>query len=143
MPDSAPNYISSAGYAFFDACETGKGWDACKQFCHEGASFSCQSGVLAEVTELSAYCEWMKGMFGPMPDANYEMTAFATDMARETVIASAVFKGTHTGEGGPVPATGKAAASDYAYVIQFKDDKISHMTKIWNDGFALGQLGWV
>ncbi|MDM8555884.1 hypothetical protein QUF75_14220 [Desulfococcaceae bacterium HSG7] len=23
---------------FFDACETGKGWDACKAFCHSDAT---------------------------------------------------------------------------------------------------------
>jgi hypothetical protein len=32
---------------------------------------------------------------------------------------------------------------DYVYVMQFKGDKISHMTKIWNDGLALKQVGWV
>jgi hypothetical protein len=28
------------------------------------------------------------------------------------------------------------------YVMQFDGDKIRHMTKIWNDGFSLKQLGW-
>jgi hypothetical protein len=27
-------------------------------------------------------------------------------------------------------------------VMQFTDDKISHMTKIWHSGMALKQLGW-
>jgi hypothetical protein len=53
-----------------------------------------------------------------------------------------VFRGTHTGEGGPVPATGKTAEADYVYVIDFDGDKIRHMTKIWNDGITLRQLGW-
>jgi hypothetical protein len=26
--------------------------------------------------------------------------------------------------------------------MQFDGDKIRHMTKIWNDGFSLKQLGW-
>ena len=55
---------------------------------------------------------------------------------------AAVFKGTHTGEGGPVPPTGKAAASDYVYVFDFDGEKIRHMTKIWNDLPALQDLGW-
>jgi len=29
------------------------------------------------------------------------------------------------------------------YVMQFDGDKIHHMTKIWNDGYSLKQLGWV
>jgi hypothetical protein len=28
------------------------------------------------------------------------------------------------------------------YVMEFADGKIRHMTKIWNDGFSLKQLGW-
>jgi len=27
-------------------------------------------------------------------------------------------------------------------VMQFEGDKISHMTKIWNAGMALRELGW-
>jgi hypothetical protein len=39
--------------AFFEACETGGGWAACSQYCHDGATFSCQSDALAEVTTLA------------------------------------------------------------------------------------------
>jgi ketosteroid isomerase-like protein len=41
-----------------------------------------------------------------------------------------------------VAPTGKSVVSDYAYVMHFDGDKISHMTKIWNDAHALHQLGW-
>ena len=37
------------------------------------------------------------------PDGRYDMKAFATDEARATVLGFAVFHGTHTAEGGPVP----------------------------------------
>src|SRR5258707_12778309 len=47
-----------------------------------------------------------------------------------------------TGEGGPVPPTGKSAEADYVYVMDFDGDKIRHMTKIWNDGLTMRQLGW-
>jgi ketosteroid isomerase-like protein len=78
-----------------------------------------------------------------LTDGTYELTAFAEDAARGTVVASAVFTGTHNGADGPVPATGRSARSDYAYVMKFVDGKVSHMTKIWNDGWALKQLGWM
>jgi predicted ester cyclase len=84
----------------------------------------------------------MKGLFTPAPDGRYEVKSFAVDDARKNVIAYGVFRGTHTGEGGPVPATGKAVAADYVYVMDFDGDKIRHMTKIWNDGHSLRQLGW-
>ena len=35
------------------------------------------------------------------------------------------------------------AETDYVYVMDFEDGRIRHMTKIWNDGFALKQLGWM
>lgn len=72
-----------------------------------------------------------------MPDARYELKSFATDSARNNVAAYAVFHGTHTGQGGPVPPTGRQMSTDYVYVMQFDGDKIAHMTKIWNAGLAL------
>lgn len=128
--------------AFFEACETGKGWDGCKAWCEEDAGFSCQADALSGTTTLAAYAEWMKGLLTPVPDGRYVLKAFAADEARGTVVAAAEFHGTQTGAGGPVPPTGKAVVSDYAYVIKFHGDKISHMTKIWNDVHALRGLGW-
>jgi len=128
--------------SFFQACETGQGWDTCAQFCNDSATFACQADALAETTTLAAYCEWMKGLLTPIPDGRYVLTGFAMDEARNTAIATAEFHGTQTGEGGPVPPTGKSVVSDYAYVMQFDGDKISHMTKIWNDAQAIRALGW-
>jgi hypothetical protein len=51
--------------------------------------------------------------------------------------------GTHTGQGGPVPPTGKSVRTDYVYVMFFEGDKIRHMQKIWHAGLALQELGWV
>jgi predicted ester cyclase len=127
---------------FFDACETGKGWEGCKQYCHPGATFSAQSGALAGVKTLEDYANWMKGLFTPIPDARYELRAFAVDEGRHAAIGYAVFRGTHTGEGGPVPPTGKAVEADYVYVMAFDGDRIRHLTKIWHDGISLTQLGW-
>ena len=84
----------------------------------------------------------MKGLLGPVPDGNYELRSFAVDEERGNVSAFAVFRGTHTGEGGPVPPTGKSVEADYVYVMEFDGGMIRHMTKIWNDGVILQQLGW-
>ncbi|HKR69352.1 MAG TPA: ester cyclase, partial [Streptosporangiaceae bacterium] len=61
---------------------------------------------------------------------------------RNNVCACAVFSGTHTGAGGPVPPTGKSISTDYVYLMEFENGKISHMTKVWNAGWALKELGW-
>jgi predicted ester cyclase len=127
---------------FFDACETGKGWDGCNEYCHPNATFSAQVGVLAEISTLDAYTEWMKGLLTPVPDGHYELRFFAEDEQRDCVAAYAVFHGTHTGPGGPVDPTGKAVAADYVYAMKFEDGRIRHMTKIWNDTISFQQLGW-
>ena len=127
---------------FFEACETGQGWDVCKAFCSPDATFSAQANALSDISTLEGYCEWMKNLLTPIPDGHYELKGFATDNARETVLAFAVFHGTQTGEGGPVPPTSKAIAADYVYSMAFDGGKIRHMTKIWNDGISLRQLGW-
>jgi predicted ester cyclase len=130
------------GKNFFEACETGKGWEGCATFCHEGATFACQADALAEIKTLKAYAEWMKGLFGPIPNGRYELKAFAVDDARNTVVAAAVFQGTNTGPGAANPPTGKTVATDYVYVIEFDGPKIRHMTKVWNDVPALRALSW-
>jgi predicted ester cyclase len=98
--------------------------------------------MLADVTTLEAYTEWMKGLMTILPDGTAEVRSFAVDEARNNIAAFGVFRGTHTGEGGPVPPTGKSAEADYVYVMDFDGDKIRHMTKIWNDGLTMRQLGW-
>ena len=127
---------------FFEACETGKGWEGCKSYCHPEASFSSQTTVLAEISTLEDYCEWMRNLFTPIPDGRYELKFIAEDEARNSVAAYAVFHGTQTGEGGPVPATGNSIDADYVYHMEFDGNSIKHMTKIWNDTVSLQQLGW-
>ena len=139
---SAMNPMKDTAEQFFEACETGKGWAGCQQYCHPGATFAAQVDTLANIDTLEAYTDWMQGLLQLLPDGNAEVRSFAVDEARSNVAVFGVFRGTHTGDGGPVPATGNSAAADYVYVMDFDGDKIRHMTKIWNDGFTLRRLGW-
>jgi predicted ester cyclase len=136
------NSMTDTAERFFEACETGKGWDVCRTYCHPDSTFSAQAEALGDVATLEGYTEWMKGLLTPVPDGSYEIRSFAADESRNNVIAYAVFRGTHTGEGGPVPPTGQKVEADYVYVMDFDGDRIRHMTKIWNDGISLKQLGW-
>ena len=134
--------ISKVAEAFFDACETGKGWAVCSAYCTTNARFSAQASPLNEVKTLEQYTDWMKGILTVFPDARYELKSFATDEARQSVAAYAVFHATHTGQGGPVPPTGRRMSTDYVYVMSFQGDKIAHMTKVWNAELALKEIGW-
>jgi ketosteroid isomerase-like protein len=124
--------------AFFDACETGKGWEVCSKYCAPNATFSAQAEPLLDLKTLAQYTDWKKGILTVLPDARYGVKSFATDSARNNVAAYGVFYG----QGGPVPPTGRRISTDYVYVMQFDGGKIVHMTKIWNAGLALKDLGW-
>jgi hypothetical protein len=80
--------IKEIAERFFDACETGQGWQECQQYCHEGATFSAQAAALEGVDSLQAYTEWMKGLFAPLPDGRAEVSSFAVDEERNKVLAA-------------------------------------------------------
>ncbi len=135
--------IAAVAIKFFEACETGKGWETCKEYCHPEAGFSAQAEPLAGIHTLQQYTEWMKALLVFMPDGRYELKSFATDVERRNVCAYGVFHGTHSAAGGPCPPTGKTVRTDYVYVMDFDGDRIRNMTKIWHSGIAMKELGWI
>ena len=54
--------ITGIAEKFFEACETGKGWDACKEYCMSDATFSAQSEPLAVGHDIQGDSEWRKGL---------------------------------------------------------------------------------
>jgi hypothetical protein len=110
--------MSQTAMLFFEACEAGKGWEGCKAWCAPDATFACQADPLSDVRTLQQYADWMQGLMKMMPDGRYDLKSFAEDAGRGNVTAYAIFRGTHTGEGGP-PPTGKSTSSDYVYMMQF------------------------
>src|SRR5262249_25813956 len=79
------NSIKETAERFFEACETGKGWEGCQQYCHPGATFSVQAGALAGVETLQGYTDWMQGLLTFIPDGRYEVRSFAVDEERNNV----------------------------------------------------------
>jgi len=131
--------------AFFHACETLKGWQGCKQYVADNASFSAQSEPLADITTLKDYTEWMAG-FGSTTTigATYDLHSASYDESTKTAIFFATYNGTHNGDGGPVPPTNKTTHSDYVYVLTMNDDGlIKQLVKVWNAPWAMRELGWL
>jgi hypothetical protein len=50
----------------------------------------------------------MKDLLTLLPDGTAEVRSFALDEKRNNVAVFGVFRGTHTGDGGPVPPPDKA-----------------------------------
>ena len=71
--------ITETAKRFFEACETGKGWDGCRGYCTSDATFSAQAEPLADVKTLQQYADWMKDLLTYMPDGRYELKSFGTD----------------------------------------------------------------
>lgn len=136
--------LDEVANAFFQACETGKGKEACAPFLAPGATFACQSDALKEVRTLEAYTEWMKGLaVGISTDSSFEVHAAGKDKERNKYFFFATFRGTNNADKGPVPATGLKVESHYCYVLTFNDHNlITDMVKIWNDRQAFVQWGW-
>ena len=131
--------------AFFDACESAKGWAGCQQYVADGATFSAQCEPLAEMTTVEEYTEWMAGFsLGPVPGSTYDTHASAFDEASNTALFFATYNAKHTADGGPVPPTNKETHSHYVYALTMDEaGKVSNMIKIWNPTWALTELGWM
>jgi hypothetical protein len=54
--------MTETARAFFDACESGKGWEGCQAYCSSDATFSAQCEALDGITTLHAYTDWVKGL---------------------------------------------------------------------------------
>ena len=88
---TAAGTITETARAFFEACETGRGWEGCGPYCHPDAGFSSQAEPLADIGTLEGYAEWMKGLLVILPDGSYVVKSFATDAERGSVCAYGTF----------------------------------------------------
>ena len=130
---------------FFEACEAPSGWSACKDYVADGATFIAQSEPLVDVNTVEAYSEWMFGFATvTTPGATYDLHTSSYDEDNNCAVFYATYNGKHSGDGGPVPPTGKETHTDYVYVLKMNsDNKVEHMTKIWNAPWAMKELGWM
>ena len=74
-----------AATALFNACEAGKGWAECAQYCAPDATFDCQAVDLLPgqppitgCKTMEAYTQWMKGIVEDLGDkATFEVNSVA------------------------------------------------------------------
>ena len=113
---------------FFEQCDYGKGWDACKAYCQQDATFETEAETLSAINTLDTYCDWMTNAIDMFDDnVEIEIKAEAYDRQRDIVLIYAEISGNLIL--GPEPMFAK---TDYVYVLRFDDGKISHMAKIWD-----------
>jgi hypothetical protein len=130
---------------FVQACDGNLGWEGCKDYVVDGAPFVVQAEALAEVKTVEAYCDWLAGLDkGPLKGNSCTLHSSSWDEANRTAIFFKTYTATHSGEGGPVEATGKATNSDYVYALTMNEDaKVAKLHKVWNAPYCLKELGWM
>jgi len=110
---------------FFEQCDYGKGWDACKAYCQQDATFETEAETLSAINTLDTYCDWMTDAIDMFDDnVEIEIKAEAYDRQRDIVLIYAEIRGNLIL--GPEPLFAK---TDYVYVLKFDYGKISHMAK--------------
>lgn len=134
--------IRDTALQFIQDVEAGKGWAACRQYCHPDAAFSSQTGNFAGIDTVEGYAEAMKASFATFPDYGGDVRSCGVDDQRRHVIVYGRSWGTHTGEGGPVPPTGKRFEIDAVGVMAFDGDLIRHLTVVADGASVAQQLGW-
>lgn len=137
---SKPSFVSTCAL-LMEACETGKGWEGCASYCAADATFSCD---VLPMTSMQAYTDWMAGIISNVaPDGAYTVRSLTWNDSEVTYVA--IFEGTHTGTGGPVPAADppKKMKCDYSYTFRFDSEgKCVHMHKVWDFYTACKGWGW-
>ena len=133
--------------SFFNAMESGLGWEMCKKYCTPNATFGTQASVAPAIgNSLQNYTEFMVTTHKLMPGLYWTGLVSAYDEETNTALISATLHGKHTNtpEGAPMPPpTFKSVESDFVYRMHFNNvGKIDGLIKIWNFELAAKQLGW-
>ncbi len=93
---------------------------------------------------VKSYCDAVAVSFKTtFLGSTYELAASAYDAENDIALLHGVSHAQHTGEGGPVPPTGKVAQIPFVYSIKFNSDaKIVHLSKVFDESSVKQQLGW-
>ena len=111
---------------FFWPCDEGKGWEACKEFCHANATFKTDADTIVPLDKLEDYVEWMKDVHSMMANVKFEIKSIAEDTKRGMVLLYDIIYGDNILGEEPQPIE-----TVYVYAMTIKENKIHHITKIW------------
>ena len=75
---------------FFWPCDEGKGWEACKEYCHTNATFKTDADTLIHLDRLEDYVEWMKDAHSMLANTKFEIKSIAEDKKRGMVLLYAI-----------------------------------------------------
>ena len=109
---------------FFWPCDEGKGWEACKEYCHTNATFKTGADTLIHLDRLEDYVEWMKDAHSMLANTKFEIKSIAEDKKRGMVLLYAIIYADNILGEEPQPIE-----TDYVYAMKIEENKII----TWND----------
>lgn len=130
---------------FFDACELQVlGWEGCRRYVADGATFHSAAASYASIHTIEAYCEQIAAAFRTtFAGSTGHVHAAAYDAEHRTVLLYGDSCAQHTGAGGPVPPTHRQAVIPFVFALRMDAaGKIEHLEKIYDEASGRRQLGW-
>jgi hypothetical protein len=127
-----------------DVIDHVKPWADIAELVVEDCPFLCQADALKGVTTVKAWYDWMVNFETNIaPGCKPIVHQVAWDAENKAALLNATFLATHSGDGGPLPATNKSTKTDYVYICKMNNEgKCVSLTKVWNDGYCLQEMGW-
>jgi len=136
--------------AFVKALDGYQGWDGCKQYVADGATFFAKVRILREegIDSIEKYCNWLALIGKTYFDSSYEIKGMS--FANNTAIIYAAFTGKQIEVYNKnSPSSNQYISTDYVYIITMEekqdenhDPKIIIFRKLWNDCEWQYDLGW-
>ena len=135
--------IETTATNFHHDCMTSKGWEVCRQYCTPDATFTHEGEMFDDIHTLEQYAGIVQTFFTPVPDFRHEVLSVGVDERQQRVLIHYLIRGTHTGEGFPIPPTGKSVETSCFLALHFESGRIVHAAKVWNDHDMQKQAGWI
>ena len=99
----------------------------------------CPATPDVSVKSREEFKAFLRGFDTAFPDNVQTFTHLAAD--DNLIGVYATYEGTHTGPFGPVPATGRRVAFEFAGMFRVEQDKLAELWVTWDKLTVLPQLG--
>ncbi len=134
VAESNKQVVMAAGEAL-----NNKRYDDLGKYIAESYHRHCQATPDINIETLADYTAMMKEYDGAFADGRLEF--FQLIAEGDFVAFTGSYLGTHTGQMGPFPATGKTVDSEFAGYHRFENGKIVETWITWDNMAMMQQLG--
>lgn len=127
-----------------EALEYIKPWEDIADLLVEDCPHICQADMMKDITTVKQLHDWKVNFNENVaPGCKPIVHNLVWDAPKKTALKFSTYVATHTGDGGPVPATNKTTNTHYVFICEMNDEnKCICLTKVWNDDYCKKEIGW-